>query len=67
MKTFAHLIETATPPAFPAFPLAQWMTVARERRALARLGDRELADLGIEPAAARAEAARPFWDLPAGR
>lgn len=67
MKTVADLIETATPPALPGLPLGRWLTVARERRALARLTDRELADIGLDAAAARAEAGRPFWDLPAGR
>ncbi len=43
------------------------VAVARERRALARLDARELDDIGIDPAAAAAEVARPFWDIPAER
>lgn len=48
-------------------PVSRWMRVAAERRALARLDERALADLGLDPARAQAEAARPFWDLPAQR
>jgi len=36
----------------------------RQRRALARLEAAALADIGITPAEARTEAARPVWDLP---
>ena len=42
--------------------LMSQLDVARERRALARLDDRQLADIGITRNAADAEAARPFWD-----
>lgn len=38
------------------------LEVARQRHALARLDDRQLADIGITRDAADAEAARPFWD-----
>jgi Uncharacterized conserved small protein len=38
-----------------------WMDRARERRALARLDDRLLADLGLGRAEAWAEADKPFW------
>ena len=37
----------------------------RSRRALGRLDAERLADLGIDRASARAEAARPPWDVPA--
>jgi uncharacterized protein YjiS (DUF1127 family) len=37
---------------------------ARQRRALARLDDHLLRDIGIEPAAAWSEALRPVWDVP---
>lgn len=43
------------------------LSVADERRALARLSPRELADIGLSDAQARQEAARPIWDLPAKR
>lgn len=50
-----------------SLPVGQWLRVARERRALAALGDRQLRDIGLEPDAAAREAARPFWDLPERR
>lgn len=40
-----------------------WMQAARERRALKALGYSRLEDLGIDPAAADAEASRPFWSV----
>lgn len=49
------------------FPLGQWIRVARERRMLAAMSEQQLRDIGIDAASAAAEAARPFWDLPAGR
>ena len=49
-----------------SLPLGEWVRVARERRQLAALGDRELRDMGLEPDAVAREAARPFWDLPTG-
>ena len=64
MKT--HVIRTAAP-RLPVPPVLAWMRVARERRRLAALDAAALADLGIPAPAARAEAARPFWDLPRGR
>ncbi len=36
----------------------------RQRRALARLDDRALADLGLSRYEARRESRRPFWDAP---
>lgn len=36
-----------------------------ERRALSRLDDRLLADIGLTPDAARIESERPLWDVPA--
>lgn len=38
--------------------------VAGERRKLARLDARALADIGVSRSEAIAEAARPMWDLP---
>jgi uncharacterized protein YjiS (DUF1127 family) len=67
MHAIASLIDTAVPRTQVHLPLAAWLRAARERRALSRLTGRELADMGIDPAAARREAARPFWDLPHGR
>ncbi|NQU62422.1 MAG: DUF1127 domain-containing protein [Rhodospirillales bacterium] len=37
------------------------MQRARQRRRLSALDCRALADIGISPAEARAEAAKPFW------
>ena len=39
--------------------------IRRQRKALARLDDAQLADIGLSRAQARAEGARPFWDVPA--
>ena len=47
-------------PAGPARYLAVW----RQRRALARLDDKMLKDIGISRAEATREAQRPIWDLP---
>ena len=47
--------------------LATAWNVARERRALANVDARTLADMGISPEAAAYEAARPVWDLPSNR
>lgn len=36
----------------------------RQRRALANLDPRLLSDVGLTPAEAQAETARPIWDVP---
>jgi uncharacterized protein YjiS (DUF1127 family) len=38
--------------------------LARQRRALARLDDHLLRDIGIDPREAWSEAVRPVWDVP---
>ncbi len=38
-----------------------WSTRARSRRALSRLSDEQLADIGLTRHQARTEARRPFW------
>ncbi|MEM7544758.1 MAG: DUF1127 domain-containing protein [Pseudomonadota bacterium] len=43
--------------------LKLWLTVHAERRALRELSDAQLADIGVDPKAARREARRPFWDI----
>ncbi|MCW5729209.1 MAG: DUF1127 domain-containing protein [Alphaproteobacteria bacterium] len=52
-------------PASRALPLAgrlrHLLACHRERRRLADMPDWQLADLGLDRAAARAEAQRPFW------
>lgn len=50
--------------------LSRWQQAYRTRLYLLELSDHELEDLGLSRAAARAEAARPFWDTdvhPEGR
>ncbi|MEM7191031.1 MAG: DUF1127 domain-containing protein [Pseudomonadota bacterium] len=47
--------------------LVKALQVAKERRRLATLDDRMLDDLGLTEQQAGFEAARPIWDLPAGR
>ncbi len=44
--------------------IARLFSVWRQRRALERLDDAALEDIGVSREAARAEAARPFWDAP---
>lgn len=41
------------------------MSLARQRRDLARLSDHQLRDIGLSAQDAAAEAARPVWDAPA--
>ena len=48
-----------------AFDLDAVISLWRQRRALGRLDERALVEIGVTPAQARAEAARPLWDLPA--
>jgi len=38
-----------------------WLQRRRQRRALARLDDRLLRDIGVDAADAVAEVAKPFW------
>lgn len=47
--------------------LALWRTLWSERRALAKLDDRMLRDIGIDAEMARCELARAPWDLPFNR
>lgn len=48
--------------------LASWIkqawSVQRQRKALAKMDDRMLADIGLTRAQAHLEANRSFWDLP---
>ena len=43
---------------------AQAVAVRRQRKALCRLDDHLLQDLGVTRAEVEAEAARSFWDFP---
>ncbi len=44
--------------------LLNMLSLSRQRRALARLDDRALDDIGITRSEAQTEAARPIWDAP---
>lgn len=41
--------------------IGAWSERARQRRALGRLDDRLLRDIGLTPEQARSESMRPFW------
>ena len=45
--------------------IADLFALARQRRALARLDDAALEDIGLSRSDAETEAQRPFWDAPA--
>lgn len=66
MSTYTFGRFARAPQAGVVATLLQWSELARQRRQLRRLDHNSLKDLGIDPSAARAEAARPFWDVPAG-
>ena len=54
-----------TPTALLAIVVAKfnrWRSLASQRRALARLDDEALKDIGVSRADATREAKRPFWD-----
>ncbi|MFU8777659.1 MAG: DUF1127 domain-containing protein [Roseovarius sp.] len=46
--------------------LAEMLAVWTQRRALCRLDDTALKDIGLTRETALREACRPFWDLPCG-
>ncbi|KIC46947.1 hypothetical protein RA28_04285 [Ruegeria sp. ANG-S4] len=51
-------------PASRRFKLLDFLSLARQRRALARLDARALEDIGVTREQAQSEAARPMWDAP---
>ncbi len=70
MSTFTLTTQTFRRQAEGSLPISMaevlalvgsWYQRARQRRQLAELSDRQLADIGISRAEARAEAQRPFW------
>lgn len=67
-STLTSCHRPATRPAARLIGLARrvfsLIPLARQRRALKHLDGYRLDDMGISPAAARAETARPFWDAP---
>ena len=44
-----------------AATVGTWRERARQRRHLAEMSSRMLADIGVSTSAARAEAGKPFW------
>jgi len=44
--------------------LVVWLKVANERRALGRMSQARLMDVGLDCDQAWSEASRPFWDAP---
>ncbi|MEM1160829.1 MAG: DUF1127 domain-containing protein [Pseudomonadota bacterium] len=66
LSTFARPFATLRPNTIWR-SLVTAMQVAKERRALANLDDRTLADIGLNHLQASREASRPIWDLPVGR
>ena len=58
------LIHTRPLPRRSRFSLSDFLTLARQRRALARMDDAQLRDIGVTQADAQAEAMRPVWDVP---
>lgn len=67
MSTLATTLSRLRRPFRPLSPLrflAQLAALRRARRDLDRLDDHLLNDIGIPPDRARAEAARPIWDVP---
>ena len=72
MKTLApaSVLPVTAPSFFSGLTMKKMRTafeVARERRALREMPDEALKDIGLSRIEADREAARPFWDLPAGR
>jgi uncharacterized protein YjiS (DUF1127 family) len=64
-----HTCDTRveTPTRFVLDTVRAWLTVWSERRALERLDERMLRDIGLDEGEARMEAARPLWDVPQHR
>ena len=58
-----HCISAYRAP--PLQVLQSMLAVLRQRRALTRLDDRALQDIGLTHSMAQTEARRPFWDIPA--
>lgn len=66
--TFGSVVANTAPFAGLTFNrILTALAVAKERRTLRDLSPAQLRDMGIDPVAAEIEAARSFWDLPAGR
>lgn len=62
-RTFAHrLFGLASRPARAGF--MSYVSLYRQRRALANLDEHLLQDLGLTKSEAQTEAERPVWDAP---
>ena len=63
-----HFTAQGTASRAQALPVLLWIEAMfrtlRERRALMRLDDRGLKDIGLSRADADREGSRPFWDVP---
>lgn len=55
----------STPDRYAFQQIRSWFECHRQRRALSRLDDRLLRDIGVTRAEAAREAAKPFWDFEA--
>ncbi|WP_051588052.1 DUF1127 domain-containing protein [Actibacterium mucosum] len=67
MSDFTHIAPFRHAKGFSFLRLLNRISaVSRQRRALAKLTDHELEDIGITRAQAEAEAKRPAWDAPHG-
>lgn len=64
LSTVRHAAPVCVAPRQTRLSLRLMLTVWAERRALVRMDENRLADLGLTPSQAAREAARPFWDLP---
>ena len=61
----AHILDTLqSTPRARRFGLADYLALAHQRRALARLDAVQLQDMGISADDAESEALRPIWDVP---
>lgn len=70
MKTITTLFNPAFGPGRRVALMRRvrlWLDLWSERRMLARLDERALADLGLTPAEVSREANRPPWDVPGVR
>jgi uncharacterized protein YjiS (DUF1127 family) len=64
MSTLSARLTILRRPFAPLRLLVRLAALRRARRDLDRLDDHLLNDIGIPPDRARAEAARPIWDVP---
>lgn len=62
--TFASLTSRIALPRSNSLSLRAFLDISRQRRALSRLNDAALADIGLSRLDAIAEAKRPAWDVP---